>query len=139
MGKLLQIFWQIILQKIVNLGFTAEIERNFDRIAKGDEDWVEMMTDFYEPFHENVVEKDKSVSRAEVLKRRELGTDCESGKPVSVSIGRYGPMVQIGTREDEEKPRFASLPSSLNLNDVTLEEALECFALPRLLGEYENG
>ena len=125
--------------KIVNLGFTAEIERNFDRIAKGDEDWVEMMTDFYEPFHENVVEKDKSVSRAEVLKRRELGTDPESGKPVSVSIGRYGPMVQIGTREDEEKPRFASLPSSLNLNDVTLEEALECFALPRVLGEYENG
>ncbi len=125
--------------KIVNLGFTAEIERNFDRIAKGDEDWVEMMTDFYEPFHQNVVDKDKSVSRAEVLKRRELGSDPKSGKPVSVSIGRYGPMVQIGSREDEEKPRFASLPSSLNLNDVTLEEALECFALPRALGEYENG
>ncbi len=125
--------------KIVNLGFTAEIERNFDSIAKGDEDWVEMMTDFYEPFHQNVVDKEKSVSRAEVLKRRELGSDPESGKPVSVSIGRYGPMVQIGSREDEEKPRFASLPSSLNLNDVTLDEALECFALPRSLGEYENG
>ena len=125
--------------KIVNLGFTAEIERNFDSIAKGDEDWVEMMTDFYEPFHQNVVDKEKSVSRAEVLKRRELGSDPESGKPVSVSIGRYGPMVQIGSREDEEKPRFASLPSSLNLNDVTLDEALECFALPRALGEYENG
>ena len=138
-GEVVTDFLADHFSKIVNLGFTAEIERNFDRIAKGDEDWVEMMTDFYEPFHENVVEKDKSVSRAEVLKRRELGTDPETGKPVSVSVGRYGPMVQIGAREDEEKPRFSSLPSSLNLNDVTLEEALECFALPRVLGEYENG
>ena len=125
--------------KIVNLGFTAEIERDFDRIAKGDENWVEMMSNFYQPFNQTVVEKDKSVTRAEVLKRRELGSDPESGKPVSVSIGRYGPMVQIGTREDEEKPRFASLPGSLNLNEVTLEEALECFALPRELGKHENG
>ena len=125
--------------EIVNLGFTAKIERNFDRIANGEEKWVEMLGNFYQPFHQRVVEKDESVTRAEVLKRRELGTDPESGKPVSVSIGRYGPMVQIGTRDDEEKPRFASLPSNLNLNEVTFEEAMECFALPRTLGNYENG
>ena len=125
--------------EIVNLGFTAKIERNFDRIANGEEKWVEMMENFYQPFHQRVLEKDETVTRAEVLKRRELGTDPVSGKPVSVSIGRYGPMVQIGTREDEEKPRFASLPSSLNLNEVTFEEAMECFALPRTLGNHENG
>lgn len=125
--------------EIVNLGFTAKMERNFDRIANGEENWVEMMGNFYQPFHKRVLEKDESVTRAEVLKRRELGIDPESGKPVSVSIGRFGPMVQIGTREDEEKPRFASLPDNLNLNDVSFEEAMECFALPRVLGSYENG
>ena len=125
--------------EIVNLGFTAKIERNLDRIANGEEKWVEMMGNFYQPFHQRVVEKGESVTRAEVIKRRELGSDPESGKPVSVSIGRYGPMVQIGTHEDEEKPRFASLPGNLNLNEVTFEEAMECFALPRTLGNYENG
>ncbi|MCK5900304.1 type I DNA topoisomerase, partial [bacterium] len=125
--------------EIVNLGFTAKIERNFDRIANGEENWVEMIANFYQPFHQRVGEKDESVTRAEVLKRRELGTDPESGKPVSVSIGKFGPMVQIGTREDEEKPRFASLPSNLNLNEVTFEEAMECFALPLTLGTHESG
>jgi len=125
--------------EIVNLGFTAKIERNFDRIANGEENWVEMIANFYQPFHQRVGEKDESVTRAEVLKRRELGTEPESGKPVSVSIGKFGPMVQIGTREDEEKPRFASLPSDLNLNEVTFEEAMECFALPLTLGTHESG
>ncbi len=138
-GEVVTDFLTNHFSEIVNLGFTAKIERNFDRISNGEEEWVEMMGGFYQPFHERVVEKDGSVTRAEVLKRRELGTDPESGKPVSVSIGRYGPMVQIGTREDEEKPRFASLPDNLNLNDVSFEEAMECFALPRTLGNYENG
>ena len=118
----------------MNLGFTAKIERNFDRIANGEENWVEMIANFYQPFHQRVGEKDESVTRAEVLKRRELGTDPESGKPVSVSIGKFGPMVQIGTREDEEKPRFASLPSNLNLNEVTFEEAMECFCFTSYFG-----
>jgi DNA topoisomerase-1 len=138
-GEVVTDFLTNHFSEIVDLGFTAKIERNFDRIANGEEEWVEMMGGFYKPFHERVVEKDESVTRAEVLKRRELGTDPESGKPVSVSIGRYGPMVQIGTREDEEKPRFASLPDNLNLKDVSFEEAMECFALPRTLGNYENG
>ena len=138
-GEVVTDFLTNHFSEIVNLGFTAKLERNFDRIANGEEEWVEMMSVFYQPFHERVIEKDGSVSRSEVLKRRELGTDPESGKPVSVSIGRYGPMVQIGTREDEEKPRFASLPDNLNLNEVSFEEAMECFALPRMLGKYENG
>ena len=138
-GEVVTDFLTNHFSEIVDLGFTAKIERNFDRIANGEEEWVEMMGSFYKPFHERVVEKDGSVTRAEVLKRRELGADPESGKPVSVSIGRYGPMVQIGKREDEEKPRFASLPDSLNLNDVSLEEAMDCFALPRTLGNHENG
>ena len=138
-GEVVTDFLTNHFSEIVNLGFTAKIERNFDRIANGEEEWVEMMDSFYHPFHERVIEKDGSVSRSEVLKRRELGIEPESGKPVSVSVGRYGPMVQIGSREDDEKPRFASLPDNLNLNDVTFEQAMECFALPRNLGRYENG
>jgi len=138
-GEVVTDFLTNHFSEIVNLGFTAKIERNFDRIANGEENWVEMIANFYQPFHQRVGEKDESVTRAEVLKRRELGTDPESGKPVSVSIGKFGPMVQIGTREDEEKPRFASLPSNLNLNEVTFEEAMECFALPLTLGTHESG
>jgi len=138
-GEVVTDFLTNHFSEIVNLGFTAKIERNFDRIANGEENWVEMIANFYQPFHQRVGEKDESVTRAEVLKRRELGTDPESGKPVSVSIGKFGPMVQIGTREDEEKPRFASLPSDLNLNEVTFEEAMECFALPLTLGTHESG
>ena len=138
-GEVVTDFLTNHFSEIVNLGFTAKIERNFDRIANGEENWVEMIANFYQPFHQRVGEKDESVTRAEVLKRRELGTDPESGKPVSVSIGKFGPMVQIGTREDEEKPLFASLPSNLNLNEVTFEEAMECFALPLTLGTYESG
>jgi len=139
-GEVVTDFLTNHFSEIVNLGFTAKIERNFDRIAKGEENWVEMMSKFYQPFHQRVEEKDESVTRAEVLKRRVFEeTDPETGKQVSVSFGRYGPMVQIGTREDEEKPRFASLPSNINLNEVTFEEAMKCFELPRFLGNYSNG
>ena len=139
-GEVVTDFLTNHFSEIVNLGFTAKIERNFDRIADGEEDWVDMMDNFYQPFHERVEEKDESVTRAEVLKRRVFDDlDPKTGKPVSVSIGRYGPMVQIGTHEDEEKPRFASLPSNINLNEVTFEEAMKCFSLPRTLGNYENG
>ena len=138
-GEVVTEFLTKHFSEIVNLGFTAKIERNFDRIANGEENWVEMIANFYQPFHQRVGEKGESVTRAEVLKRRELGTEPVSGKPVSVSIGKFGPMVQIGTRDDDEKPRFASLPSNLILNEVTFEEAMECFALPVSLGNHESG
>jgi len=139
-GEVVTDFLTNHFSEIVNLGFTAKIERDFDRIANGEEDWVDMMGNFYQPFHERVIEKDESVTRAEVLKRRVFDErDPQTGKTVSVSMGRYGPMVQIGTHEDEEKPRFAPIPKHINLNEVTFEEAMECFALPRTLGNYENG
>ena len=139
-GEVVTDFLTNHFSEIVNLGFTAKIERNFDKIAKGEEDWVDMMGNFYKPFQKRVEEKDESVTRAEVLKRRVFDEpDPKTGKPVSVSIGRYGPMVQIGTREDDQKPIFASLPSNINLNEVTFEEAMKCFALPRSLGIYKNG
>ena len=138
-GEVVTDFLTNHFSEIINLGFTAKIERNFDRIAQGEEDWVDMMSKFYKPFNERVVEKDESVSRAEVLKRRIFDEpDPKTGKQVSVSFGRYGPMVQIGTREDEEKPQFASLPSNVNLNEVTFEEAMKCFELPRSLGDYKS-
>ena len=98
-----------------------------------------MMEGFYHPFHGRIEEKKESVTRDEAVKRRILGSDPESGRPVSVSIGRYGPMVQIGTRDDVDKPKFASLPKGSSLNEIDLEEALECFKLPRTLGANENG
>jgi len=86
------------------------------------------------------VKKEKeTITRDEAVKRRVLGSDPDNGKPVIVSIGRYVPMVQIGTREEAEKPRFASLPKSSSLTEITLEEALECFKVPRTLGENEEG
>ena len=139
MGEVVTDFLTNHFNEIVNLGFTAKIERNFDRIARGEEGWMDMMEGFYHPFHGRIEEKKETVTRDEAVKRRVLGSDPDSGKPVSVSIGRYGPMVQIGTREDVEKPRFASLPKGSSLTEITLEEALECFKLPRTLGENEEG
>jgi len=138
MGEVVTDFLTNHFNEIVNLGFTAKIERNFDRIARGEEGWIDMMEGFYRPFHERIKEKE-TISRDEAVKPRVLGSDPDTGKPVSVSIGRYGPMIQIGTREDVEKPRFASLPIGSSLTEITLEEALECFKLPRTLGENEEG
>ncbi len=139
MGEVVTDFLTAHFKEIVNLGFTAKLERNFDRIANGGENWLDMMSGFYQPFHGRVEEKLTTVTRAEAVKKRVLGVDPESGRQVSTSMGRYGPMVQIGTREDEEKPRFASLPKGSNLNEITHEEALECFNLPRTLGYDESG
>ena len=100
MGEVVTDFLTNHFNEIVNLGFTAKIERNFDRIARGEEGWMDMMEGFYHPFHGRIEEKKETVTRDEAVKRRVLGSDPDSGKPVSVSIGRYGPMVQIGTRED---------------------------------------
>ncbi|SVD56535.1 uncharacterized protein METZ01_LOCUS409389, partial [marine metagenome] len=139
MGEVVTDFLTNHFKEIVNLGFTAKLERNFDRIARGEEKWKDMMQGFYHPFHGRVEEKTQSVTRDEAIKRRVLGSDPESGRPVSASIGRYGPMIQIGTRDDEEKPRFASLPKGSNLSEITLEEALKCFELPRSLGQSKDG
>lgn len=121
---------------IINYNFTASVEKKFDDIAGGKAKWVEMIDQFYHPFHEKIdsATKSKEKSKGE----RILGNDPETGKVVSVKIGRYGPIVQIGETGDEEKPRFASLLKGHHLETITLEEALTLFSLPRSLGDYEN-
>ncbi len=126
-------------EQIMDYNFTAKVEAEFDDIAEGKKIWNEMIDKFYQPFHGRVENALKNAERSKG--ERILGTDPKTGKPVSVKIGRYGPLAQIGEVSDDEngeKPQFASLRGGLNLETITLEEALELFKLPRDLGEYEN-
>ena len=122
---------------IMDYNFTASVEKEFDEVADGEKEWTGMMDAFYQDFHP-LVEKTSNTKTEHKVGERILGTDPVSGKPVSVKIGRYGPIIQIGSVEDEEKPRFAQLPKGMALETITLEEALECFKLPRTLGDFEE-
>lgn len=122
--------------KVMDYSFTANIEEEFDKIAEGKEPWSKMVGDFYEPFHKSVEHTLENAERAKG--ERELGTDIVSGKPVLARMGRYGPMVQIGKQEDEEKPRFAKLKTSQSIETITMEEAMDLFKLPLTLGELEG-
>ena len=122
---------------IMDYNFTASVEKEFDEVADGEKEWTGMMDAFYQDFHP-LVEKTSNTKTEHKVGERILGTDPVGGKPVSVKIGRYGPIIQIGSVEDEEKPRFAQLPKGMALETITLEEALECFKLPRTLGEFEE-
>jgi DNA topoisomerase-1 len=123
---------------IVDYDFTAHAEKNFDKIAEGDEKWVDMLKNFYKGFHV-LVEKSENISREESTQTKHLGIDPATKKPVLARYGRYGPMLQIGEATDEEKPRFASLPANTTLETVTLEEAMEMFKLPREVGKTKDG
>lgn len=124
--------------KVLEYNFTAKVEKEFDSIAEGEKQWNEVIKDFYQIFHENV-ESVKSERMDRRVGERQIGEDPASGQPVFAKIGRFGPMVQIGESSTEgDKPRFASIPSSLSIETITLEEALVLFTLPRSLGEY-NG
>ena len=123
--------------EIMDYNFTASVEKQFDEVAEGEKEWTVLMDKFYQEFHP-LVEKTAQTKTEHKVGERILGTDLASGKPVSVKIGRYGPVIQIGSAEDEEKPRFAQLPKGMALETITLEEALECFKLPRVLGEFEG-
>ena len=122
---------------IMDYNFTAKVEQKFDEIAEGGELWTDMMKDFYKDF-EPEVEKTMNIRAEHKVGERELGKDPKTGKPVFVKIGRFGPVVQIGSADDAEKPLFAQLPAEMSLENVTLEEAMELFKLPRQLGKYEN-
>ena len=122
---------------IMDYNFTAKVEQQFDLIAEGKEEWTTMMKDFDTKF-EPIVEKVMKARSEHKAGERELGTDPKSGKPVFVKIGRFGPVVQIGSANDEEKPKFAQMPADKSIETISLEEALELFKLPRELGEYEG-
>lgn len=121
---------------VMDYGFTAKIENEFDSIAEGDVNWSKMLKDFYAPFKKDVDNTMENATR--ISGERELGFDPVSGKKVIARMGRYGPMVQIGDTNDEEKPRFAKLKTDQSIETIKFEEAMELFKLPRILGEFEN-
>ena len=122
---------------IMDYNFTAKVEQKFDEIAEGTEHWTDMMKNFYKDF-EPEVEKTLNARSEHKAGEREIGIDPKSGKPVFVKIGRFGPVVQIGSADDAEKPQFAQLPSDMSMETLTMEEAMELFKLPRTVGEYEG-
>lgn len=123
--------------EIMDYNFTANVEQKFDDVAEGKTEWTKMMKQFDKSF-EPTVEKVMNARSEHKAGERELGTDPASGKPVFVKIGRFGPVVQIGSADDKEKPRFSQLPADKSIETITLEEALELFKLPRTLGKFEG-
>jgi DNA topoisomerase-1 len=135
-GKVVTEFLIEHFGKVMDYGFTASVEKEFDEIADGMKNWSEMIDTFYKPFHKTVEDTLETAERA--TGERSLGDDPKSGKPIIVRIGRFGPMVQIGEQDDEDKPRFASLAKGQNIDNITLDQALDLFKMPRILGELEE-
>jgi DNA topoisomerase-1 len=138
-GKIVSKFLVKYLGTYVDYGFTAQMEDRLDEISNGEKEWHLELARFWKPFTERVQHIGKSVSREEVAESREIGRDPESGKPISVRMGAYGPFVQQGTRNDPDKPKFASLLPGQRMDDVTLEDALRLLSLPRQLGLLPDG
>ncbi len=138
MGKVVNKFLTAHFGQYVDYEFTARLEDDLDAVSRGERTWIPLLDEFWGPFQRQLEEKQK-ISRGEAAQSRELGTDPKSGRPITVRMGRYGPHVQIGTREDAEKPRFAGLLPGQSIDSITLEEALVLFELPRELGETPEG
>ncbi|HYJ64355.1 MAG TPA: DNA topoisomerase, partial [Parafilimonas sp.] len=136
LGLVVTDFLKEYFSDVMDYGFTAKIEEEFDEIASGKKQWTKTIDGFYKPFK---IDVDNTLENAERAKgERELGVDEASGKKVLARMGRYGPMVQIGEANDEEKPRFAKLKSTQSIETITLEEAMDLFKLPRNLGKFED-
>ena len=133
-GRIVNRFLTQHFTQYVDYDFTARLEDNLDAVSRGEEEWIPLMRGFWDPFKQQITEKAENVTRQEVVQSRELGNDPKSGKPVSVRMGRFGPYVQIGVKDDADKPRFASLRPEQRMDTITLEEALTLFQLPRDLG-----
>ncbi|MFM7396545.1 MAG: DNA topoisomerase I [Gammaproteobacteria bacterium] len=138
-GKIVNNFLSSNFGEYVDYGFTAAMEDELDAISRGEEAWTDPLQKFWQPFIDRVEHIEKTVSRDEAAQARELGTDPASGKPISVRMGRFGPFVQIGTRDDEDKPRFAGLRPGQSMDKIQLPEALQLFHLPRKLGVNAEG
>ena len=136
LGLVVTDFLKLNFPKVMDFGFTAKIEGEFDEIALGKLKWSKMLEDFYNPFHETIEHTLENAERAKG--ERELGFDPVSGKKVIARMGRYGPMVQIGHQDEEEKPRFAKLTASQSIETISFEEAMELFKMPRALGLFEE-
>jgi len=136
-GMVVNDFLMDNFRDIMDYNFTAKVEQDFDRIAEGDEAWTKMLSSFDKSF-EPTVDKAMNSRKEHKAGERQLGTDPTSGKPVFVKIGRFGPVVQIGSAEDKDKPRFAQLPKEQSMETISLEEALELFKLPREIGMFEG-
>lgn len=137
-GKVISDFLTAHFEKVVDYNFTADVEVDFDRIAENTLDRNTMLENFYTPFHE-LVERSGDIDRSSVSQTRELGNDPKTGLPIITRFGRFGPMLQMGEATDDEKPRFAPLPKGSRLETVTLEQALEMFKLPRVVGQTPDG
>ena len=135
-GTLVNKFLVQHFENIIDYNFTANVEKEFDEIAEGRTVWNQMIKDFYTSFHQQI--KDTTENAGKFSGERKLGIDPESGKNVFVKVGRFGPMIQIGDTESEDKPRFAGLRKDQGMEDITLEEALKLFDYPRLVGTYEE-
>jgi DNA topoisomerase-1 len=138
-GKIVSRFLTKYFTTYVDYDFTAKMEDSLDAVASGDQEWVPLLEKFWNPFIELVKHTETSVSREEVAQARDLGTDPVSGKPMSVRMGRFGPFVQIGTKDDADKPRFAGLRPGQKMDSITHAEAMELFKLPRKLGVTATG
>lgn len=136
-GMVVSDFLTEYFPNILDYNFTANVEKNFDQIAEGKENWTKSIDKFYKVFHPTV-ESATNMQTDHKVGERILGNDPKTGRQVSVKIGRFGPMVQIGTQEEDEKPLFASLQKNQSIANITLDEALKLFGLPRTIGQFEN-
>jgi len=138
-GRVVNRFLTEHFSQYVDYEFTARMEDSLDAISRGESEWVPLLREFWRPFYELVQRTESSVTREQASQARLLGTDPKSGRPMNVRMGRYGAFVQIGTRDDEEKPLFAGLRPGQKMDTITVEEALDLFKLPRELGETPEG
>ena len=138
-GRIVNKFLTEHFTSYVDYDFTAKLEDELDAVSRGEKDWLPLMREFWDPFSARIKDKEGGISRDEAVSPRNLGNDPETGRSVTVRMGRYGAYVQIGTRDDEEKPKFANLRADQRMDSIGLDEALELFRLPRELGVSEEG